>query len=274
MRSASSSFSAAITADGSTIVYSTRTATGTGTATQFFSEPFGGGASHAVTPPLDQISNGVLASDGKAFVVATPNGTNGTRLTSYNIASGASNVIADLSGTPSIFAAGADRIVMIDAKRDSITVINGAGKVVGGFAIPDSVTAPDATPSPDGNALALVVVPRDLSSAWGSDQNLHIPIDRATFDGKLTPITVAHANTINNFWWITGGMLWWLGNDASDQRMAIYRVPITGGDAKRGEPLPFPDGCTCTLSADGSRGTAVVAKPLTDVWVITNFRQR
>ncbi|MGH7582320.1 MAG: hypothetical protein ACREL5_03730 [Gemmatimonadales bacterium] len=274
VRSASSSFGGAITADGSTIIYTTRTATATGAAMQYFAEPFGGGASHAITPPLVRISNSVLASDGKRLVVATPNGADRTRLTSYAIASGVCTVIGDVAGTPLIFAAGMDRVVLINARLDSLTVIDGSGKIVGGFAVPDSVTAPFAAASPDGNELALIVIPKDLSGAWGSDQNIHIPIDRVTLAGKFTPITVARANTFRTAWWVTGGTLWWLANEASDQRLAIYRVPITGGEQKRGELLPFPDGCECTLSADASRGTAVVSKPLTDVWVITNFRGR
>jgi serine/threonine protein kinase/Tol biopolymer transport system component len=273
VRSASAQFSAAVTPDGSTIIYTTRTATATGTAIQYHAEPFGGGADRTLTPPLSQVSNAAITSDGRHLVVASPSGSDATRLTSYTIPSGASTVIGDFPGTPQIVAAGSDGIALISNRGDSITVVDGSGKTVGGFGFPDSVTTPFAIPSPDGRELAVFIVPKDPSAAWGSDQNLHVPIDRVTLDGRFTPIAVARANTIREAFWTTGGSLWWIGNDASDQRLAIYRVPVLGGEPKRGELLPFTDGCQCDLSADGTRGTAVVAKPITDVWVITNFKQ-
>ncbi len=274
VRSSSSSFTAAVTADGSTIVYSSRTGTSSGSAVQYFAEPFGGGTPRPITAVLGQVSEAMPTLDGRRLVVAQSDSAGGIRLTSYPLVGGNSLTLGDFPGASSIVPVGPEGVGIFGAHGDSLTVIDGQGKVDGGFAFPDSITTPFAIPSPDGRQLALFAVPRDLRSAWGSDQNIHVPLDRVTLDGRLTPITVVRANTVSSAWWTTGGTIWWVGNEASDQRLAIYRVPVTGGEQQRGELLPFPDGCLCSLSADGSRGTAVVSTPLTDVWVISNFDQR
>jgi hypothetical protein len=271
-RTASARLRSLISPDGSTLVYTEQAASQGGRALQFFAEPFGGGVSHAVTPPL-LVASVTITSDSRSLIVATRTSSGGTRLTAYDLASGHASTLGELPDSVRLITrAGAEGVAVAPAGTDSILVLDGHGRVTERAAVPDSLgTDPYPTPSPDGREFALFTSPKDLLASLGKNGAVEGVVARLSPEGVFSRIGVIRFFSLEGLYWVGGGALWWIGTEALDQPRSVYRIPVAGGEQTRAGPLAFPDGCQCALSADGTRGTAVVQKLLTDVWVIRNF---
>jgi hypothetical protein len=259
-----------IAPDGATIVYGVTVVAGASRRTQLLAMPFVGGEARPITAPLADLVDFEVSADSRRVTVATGDGSTGTDIVSYDLASGREVARArhpakilglfSTSAGPGISLERA--IVFLDstlAEKKRVALSDSLGST-------NKVTSSSVLP-----AAAVLLQPLDLGSTFRSDWNFHFQVLIADTSGRLT--RGAEITEWNSYgeWWLADGSFRMLATLGTDPIPAIYRVSGSGGAPQRIGIAPFHDRLNMSLAADGRRGVVVTRPDVTDVWLIRNF---
>ena len=261
---------AAIAPDGATIVFGVTTVAGSSRRTQLLAMPFAGGNARPLAAPLAELVDFELSADSRRVTVATGDGSGGTHLVSYDLASGREVASVRRPGRIlGLFSTSAGPGILLERALLFLDSSLAEKKQV---ALPDSLgginTVISSSVMP---AAAVVLQPLDLASTLRSDWNFHHSLFTADTSGRLT--RGVELTTWNSYgeWWLADGSFRVLATLGTDPRLSIYRFSGAGGAPQRVGIAPFHDRLSVSLAADGRRGVVVTRPEVTDIWMIRNF---